>query len=438
MNVIYLDQNFAITFAEKTEADPRYHEAREAVLDAVASGKALFPYSELHLIESAAMDEAGRNQIAEFWDTVSCGYRFIQQKHIRSSQFKDLLLRKPIRLRPQLALYREQRTSFGYWIYTNEPNAARQRSDQLRLVVEHWSRLTSDEIDGKISRAEANALPKLVVQLFMKMLRHELPSLGEIDSEYVEIASELSWTLRDLGRGDDTLFEAVAFMEKHALEVPAIAIECAGLETLAERYAADNPQPSSVGKSQLDHDSYDLAALSNFVPYCAAGTTDAKAAGILARAYKKMNAQPPVIFTLREIERFTAYVKDLPIPVTKIDPKAEALSAGAQLLLLLRRTPDKLIGRESFPSVSGIQREMIPMGGLKVWSSEKVAWPALLGELQRFEDELEDAPGGDGVLYGLTASRNAVELHFQVKIPFGMFNLAREEIERAFEKSRPV
>ena len=53
MNVIYLDQNFAITFAENSESDPRYHDAREAVLDAVASGKALFPYSDLHLIEFA-------------------------------------------------------------------------------------------------------------------------------------------------------------------------------------------------------------------------------------------------------------------------------------------------------------------------------------------------------------------------------------------------
>jgi len=91
-----LDQNFAITFAEKSESDSRYRDAREAVLEAVGSGKALFPYSELHLIESAGMGATSRNQLAEFWDTVSCGYRFIQQKRIRSEQFKDLLLRKQI------------------------------------------------------------------------------------------------------------------------------------------------------------------------------------------------------------------------------------------------------------------------------------------------------------------------------------------------------
>ena len=104
MNVIYLDQNFAITFAEKGHMDPRYVDARDAVFEAVKSGKALFPYSELHLIESAGMDAPSRTRLAEFWDTVSAGYRFIQQKNIRSSQFKDLLLQKPIRFRPHLVL----------------------------------------------------------------------------------------------------------------------------------------------------------------------------------------------------------------------------------------------------------------------------------------------------------------------------------------------
>ena len=168
MNVIYLDQNFAITFAEKSAADRRYQDARETILEAVASGKALSPYSELHLIESAGMDSSGRKRIAEFWDTVSAGYRFIQQKHIRSAQFKAIMMKKPIRFRPHLVLYQERQTSFGYWIYTSEPESSRQRSEQLRLVVEHWSQLKSDEIDGKISRAEANALPKVAAESFTR------------------------------------------------------------------------------------------------------------------------------------------------------------------------------------------------------------------------------------------------------------------------------
>jgi hypothetical protein len=302
-------------------------------------------------------------------------------------------------------------------------------------VVEDWSRRKSDEIDGKVRKAEANALPKLVVQLFVKLLHHELPSLGEIDSEYVEIASELSWTLRELGHGEDTLFEAVRFMERHALEVPAIAIECTGLEALAERYAADNPRQSAVEKSQLDHDSYDLMALSNFVPYCAAGTTDAKASGIMERAYWKMNMQPPTIFTLRQIESFTAFVKNLPVMIKHIDVRAEALKAGVQSLILLHRKPDRLIDRESFRPKNGIEREMIPMGGLKIWSSVKVPWPGLIAELQRFNDELKDTPGGDCVLYAFARVDKALELRFEVAIPFGMFNLAKDELQQALERS---
>jgi hypothetical protein len=431
MNVIYLDQNFAITFAEKFESDPRYLEARNAILEAVASGKALFPYSEIHLAESAGMDAISRGRVAEFWDTVSRGYRFIQQKHIRSSQFKALLLGNPIRFRPHLVLYQEHRTSFAYWIHTDDPNAAQQRSEQLRLVVEHWSRLRGDEIDGKIRQAEANALPKLVVGLLQKMLHHELPSLGELDSEYVDIASELSWALRDLGHGEDTLFEAVSFMEKHALEVPALSIECVGLEVLAERYAADNPRASAVAKSQLDHDSYDLAALSNFVPYCAAGTTDAKASGIIRRAYKKMKVDPPAMFTLREIEDFTEFVTRLPAPAMDVDPIVEARNSGVQCLILLRRKPDHLISRESFAERNGFEREMLPAGGLKVWSRINVPWPALIKELRDLDDELEDAPGGDGLLYALTCVNEDVTLQWQVDVPFGMFDLAEQEIARA-------
>ena len=326
-------------------------------------------------------------------------------------------------------LYQERRTSFSYWIHADDPVAARERSDQLRLVVEHWSQLKRNEIEGKVSRAEANALPKLVRQLFAKLLRHELPSLGELDSEYFDISSELSWALRDLGRGDDTLFEAVRFMEEHALEVPAISIECIGLEVLAERYAADNPRPSAIGKSQLDHDSHDLAALSNYVPYCAAGTTDAKASGIIERAYKKMNAQPPAIFTLRQI------VESLPVPATQIDVNAEALNSGVQCLLLVRRKPHELIDRESFPAKNGVKREMTPMGGLKVWSRLEIPWGNLLNELRDFEGELEDAPRGDGVLYGLTCTNDAVKLLFDIEIRFGMFDRAKEDIEHALHKA---
>ncbi|HVF70030.1 MAG TPA: hypothetical protein VM940_00295 [Chthoniobacterales bacterium] len=433
MNVIYLDQNFAITFAEKSESNPKYAEAREAVLSAVASGTAVFPYSELHLIESAAMDLDGRTRVAELWDTVSGGFRFCQQKHIRSSQFKDLLLGKSIRLKPHLVTYREE-TTFGYWIYSHEPESARQRSEQLRAVVERWSRLKRDEIDGKISREEANTLPKLVLQLLSRMLRHEMPSLGELQSEYVDISSELSWTLRDLGHGDDTLGEAVKFMQQHALEVPAIAIECTGLEVLAERYAIDNPQPSAVRKSQLDHDSYDLEALSNYVPYCTAGTTDAKASGIIQAAYRKLKTEPPAIFTLRQIEAFTTFVRNLP-SVTTLDPASEAMRDGVQCLILTRAKPEKLISRESFPSENGIEREMLPTGGLKVLSRVKVAWASLLRALQRLEDELEDAPGGDGVLYGFMCADDTADLRFKVDIPFGMFELAQEDIERSI-KSR--
>ena len=131
------------------------------------------------------------------------------------------------------------------------------------------------------------------------------------------------------------------------------------------------------------------------MPYCVAGTTDAKAAGIITRAYKKMNAQAPAVFTLRELERFTTFVRELPMPTSEVDMETEALNAQSQSLVLLPRERDILIDREPFPSRNGVQREMIPLGGLKVWSTAQIPWVSLLRELEHFDRELEDAPGGD-------------------------------------------
>jgi hypothetical protein len=223
-------------------------------------------------------------------------------------------------------------------------------------------------------------------------------------------------------------------MQKHALEVPAIAIECSGLEVLAERYAIDSPQRSPVAKSELDHDSYDLAALSNYVPYCAAGTTDRKAAGIIQRAFKKMKLPAPPIFTLREVENFTAFIRDLPAPITEIDARIEALNAGVQCLILVPSKPNNLIEREAFPPERDVEREMLPLGGLKIWSRAKLPWSILYTELQQFHDELECGNGKDAVLYGLRSSSDTVTTDFEIRIPFGMFDLAKKEIEQAFAK----
>ena len=120
------------------------------------------------------------------------------------------------------------------------------------------------------------------------------------------------------------------------------------------------------------------------------------------------------------------------MPTSEVDMETEALNAQSQSLVLLPRERDILIDREPCPSRNGVQREMIPLGGLKVWSTAQIPWVSLLRELEHFDRELEDAPGGDSILYGFTATGSAAQLHFEIQIPFGMFNLAQEDIDKAF------
>ena len=151
----------------------------------------------------------------------------------------------------------------------------------------YWASLKKAEIDGRIRRLKAGVLHKAAIDMLSKSIEGTTPALGEIMSEHNTIASDLSWAIRDKGNDPEPLLTAIAFMRDHAHEIPAIAIETAGLEALGEQYASDNVRKRAVEKSQLDHDSNDLTALSNFVPYCAAGISDGNAVAIARRAYKK-------------------------------------------------------------------------------------------------------------------------------------------------------
>jgi hypothetical protein len=303
------------------------------------------------------------------------------------------------------------------------------RSTQLRKVVSYWASLTQEDIDQHIREIEARTLARMAVQMLEKALRGESPSLGEIGSEYNTIASELAWSFRNRGDKGDPFLNAIRFMSEHALEVPAIAIECTGLEALAEQYATDNIQRRKVEKSQLDHDSYDLAAIANFVPYCDAGIFDGNAVAIARRAYRKLNIPAPQLFPFREINDFTDYLNSLPAPEKEVDPETEALP-DSRSLIVIPWQKNKLIRRERLSSADDIQREILPSGGLKVWSRHIIDWSVLLAAL---ENSLEECGiDQEMTMYGVGLSNSGSRVAFHVRVPFGMFDLCREEIQAAF------
>jgi hypothetical protein len=273
----------------------------------------------------------------------------------------------------------------------------------------------------------------MVIEMFNKALQGRVPSLGEIDSEYNTIASELAWEFRDRGEGDNAFFKAIAFMRDHALDVHAIEIDCVGLEALAEQYAIDNERRRPVEKSRLDHDGYDLAALANFVPYCGGAISDGNAVAVVRRAYKKLRKTPPALFTYRELDAFTEFLETLPPPEPKTEPESEIQRSVGRVLFTVPREGNELIQREPMFAVGRIERELLPFGGLKVSSGPDVSWAELFVVLEPSAEEM--GSGGETILYGGQSTATGAHIAFSVRVPFGIFNVIRDEIERAFSSA---
>jgi hypothetical protein len=168
------------------------------------------------------------------------------------------------------------------------------------------------------------------------------------------------------------------------------------------------------------------------VPYCIAGTTDAKAAEILRRAYAKLHKAPPAIFTLRQLVDFTEFVSQLSKAEKEIDPVVELSTSGRQSLMLVPEVGDKLIAREAYSPIVNIQREILPLGGLKVWSDAMIGWQPLLAALEAFDNELTHEGGSEANLSGGLVTENGPGIHFKIRVPFGIFAACRPEIEAAF------
>jgi hypothetical protein len=427
MHVIYLDQNAAIDLAEGT--DSRFERAREIIFNLVDNKTAVFPYSEIHLLESANMSDASKTQLAHFWERISGGYRFAQGKDIRARQFVDLLHGKPMRFWPHLFVFQDVLNFAESVDLPLDPTVRDSRSARLREVVGYWASLTKEQIYLRIRNAEAATPARMLVDMFDKALCGELPSLVEIDSEYNTISSELAWAFRDLDAGDDAWFHAVRFMRDHALEVPAVEIECVGLEALAEQYAIDNPRRRAVEKSQLDHDSNDLSVASDFVPYCVGGMLDANAITIVRRAYKKMHKTPPNLFSYRVLDAFNEFLQALPKPEEKTVPQSELERSIGRVLFTIPRDGNELIGREALGRENGVSRELLPFGGLKVSSESDVPSRTMLTMLESIEKDF--GAGGEAILYGGTSTKDGAKMLLSVRVPFGMFDVGRTEIEAA-------
>jgi hypothetical protein len=435
MNVVYLDQNIVIDLVERSADNSQIQRTRDLILRLVEAGNAIFPYSEIHQWESRGMAPDSKKRIGEFWDTISRGCHYSAGKDIRALQFKDVLHGRKTRFSPHLVVFRGS-LKFTDLVGDLDPALKSIHAQQFRAVAERWAGLTDREMDGHIRREEAATLARMVMDMFTKVLSGELPSLSEIFSEYNTIASDLSWEFRAKGENDGAFFKAVAFMRERALDVHAIAIESVGLESLARQYAIDNTRVRAVADARLDHDCNDLAALSNFVPYCVAAISDGNAVNVVRKAYKELRKTPPILFTRRELEEFTKFLEGMPPPEGKTGPDVEAARSTGQTLFTIPWKKHELIQRELLKPIGDIKREILPFGGLKVWSDANTDWPKLLAALETSFEETKSELGGEAVLYGARSSDGVGQILFDVRVPFGMITVCRDEIENAFASVR--
>ena len=220
-------------------------------------------------------------------------------------------------------------------------------------------------------------------------------------------------------------------MRDRSLDVPAVEIECVGVEALAEQYASDNPRRRAVENSRLDHDMNDLSAASNFVPYCAGGILDANAITIVRRAYRKLHKTPPTLFTYRELDSFNEFLEAFSAPQQTPVPLLEIERSKGRVLLTVPFDGDELVRREPLGEVNSVICELLPFGGVKVSSESSVAWQTLLSVLESIHKEF--GSGGEATLYAGTSIGGRAHILSDVRVPFGLFEVARDDIQQAFE-----
>ena len=92
---------------------------------------------------------------------------------------------------------------------------------------------------------------------------------------------------------------------------------------------------------------------------------------------------------------------------------------------------DELVRRELLSEVDSVICELLPFGGVKVSSESSVAWQTLLSVLESIDEEF--GSGAEVTLYGGTSIVGCAQILLSIRVPFGLFDVARDDIQRAFE-----
>lgn len=391
LRVIYLDQNLVVNVCECMR--PSKHAGRDGqrqlrceIERCVDDGLAVFPYSEVHLCETAnVVDPESRAEQIRFWRKVSKGYRFHNARGIEALQLRSLLEKRPIRFARQMAIHRSQA---GFDEESLEPDPrGKNRTESFHGLARHWANKQMGQLRGSVHQKEVDGMIRLIWEDFSTLLRTGNIPLNRIFSKHNDLHSEVCEYLRE--QGSTTAFEdACVWLKENALRIPSLLINFLGIEYIAEEFATDLRSKRKVENAELDHDLNDLEALAHWFPYVDCAFTDTKmASSVFPRLRKTLTTKPhpfklpegnPVLFSARA--SFLQFLQKLgPIEtIASIDSELEYERGSTKSLLYVLRAPNRLISRDELEWENGITAEILPGGGLRIDAKKEASWDVIV------------------------------------------------------------
>ncbi len=318
MKIIYLDQNLICNVARPPKDRARCaHVAAflEVARDLIHKRIAAFPYGDVHLEETARLDDSEqRRAICRVWSSLSGGYRFMDSKVIRGEQAKAVWDGKPVLFSPHFALG-EADITFAQEL--EAPDAAH-RDRRRRSFIdlgEYWRTLFTNQIDEQLRKAEAKGYASAIIRTIKGIVSGESKDiLFEVQRPEMELFDDLSWHAFEQDHPDPQA-AVFAFIQNRLLEVPCIAIESVLIERLATEFSKSLQKPSNPEKAKIDHTAYDIEAIAHFLPYCDAALLDNAMVDRLRQSWEQL---PDAIhsvrfFALRTLEGLVDYLRTLKI-----------------------------------------------------------------------------------------------------------------------------
>ena len=165
LRVIYLDQNIVVDVCECMRSSKQHRRSEQRALRlqierCVDEGLAIFPYSEVHLSETANVsDPESRTEQVSFWNKASLRYRFHDARAIEVNQLHAILEGRPVRFSRELAIHRSQLT-FEQELPDPDPEAKKRRTESFKGLAKYWAGKLTHGLRGTVRHKEVEGMQR--------------------------------------------------------------------------------------------------------------------------------------------------------------------------------------------------------------------------------------------------------------------------------------